>query len=338
MTVKPDLGRLIDHVVIIVKENHTFDNYFGTFPGVDGARLAAARNPPPADPPHTHEAWEARATDAVHRVQYGEHDIPPYFALARQYTLCDRYFSEVAGPSTPNHLMLIAADSPVINNPHHHYRPAPRDTYDLRSMPAVLERAGITWGNYGGYAFHYIRELAGHQNNFTSDLFAHQAAAGHLPAVSWVYAEGKPSLSEHPTQNVTDGASWTAQQIQAIVTGGLWDRIVVFITWDDWGGWFDHVAPPHVETWDSHTAQRPADAFPQFNGQQFRFGSRVPCLVVSPYAKRAHVSRTSRSHISLLKFCETLYGLKSIHPRLATADDMGDCFDPARKPLPPPVV
>ncbi len=337
MSVKPDLGSQIDHVVIIVKENHTFDNYFGTFPGADGATLAAAQNPPPDDPDHRHEAWEARASDTTHRVQYGDHDIHPYFALARQYTLCDRYFSEVAGPSTPNHLMLIAADSPVINNPHHHYRPAPSDAYNLHSLPAALERAGITWGNYGGYAFHYVKELAAHANNFTSDLFSHHAAAGKLPAVAWLYAEGKPSFSEHPRQNVTDGALWTARQLEAIVSGGLWDRIVVFITWDDWGGWLDHVTPPNVETWDSRLAQRPADAVPQFNGQQFRYGSRVPCLVVSPYAKAAHVSKTPRSHISLVKFCQTLCGLQSIHPRLSAADDMSDCFDPSQKPLPPPV-
>jgi phospholipase C len=293
MTVEPDLGRLIDHVVIIVKENHTFDNYFGTFPGVDGAGLAAAQNPPPADPLHTHEAWDARATDAVHRVQYSEHDIPPYFALARQYTLCDRYFSEVTGPSTPNHLMLIAADSPVINNPHRHYRPAPRDTYDLRSMPAALEHAGITWGNYGGYAFHYIKEVAGHQNNFTSDLFAHHAAAGHLPAVSWVYAEGKPSLSEHPTQNVTDGALWTAQQIQAIVTGGLWDRIVVFITWDDWGGWYDHEPPTIL-------------AAPQGG---YQLGFRVPMVVVSAFTPAGLINNNRHDFGSILRFVEHNFGI-----------------------------
>src|SRR5258706_12673083 len=162
MSIKPDLGSLIDHVVISVKENHTFDNYFGTFPGADGAKLAAAQNPPPDDPNHRHEAWEARASDSAHKLQYSEHEIPPYFALARQYTLCDRYFSEVAGPSTPNHLMLIAADAPVINNPHNHYRAGPKDAYDLRSLPGSLERAGITWANFGGYAFHYIKELAGH--------------------------------------------------------------------------------------------------------------------------------------------------------------------------------
>jgi phospholipase C len=337
MSVKSGLGNLIDHVVIIVKENHTFDNYFGRFPGAEGVKLAKAKNPPLDDPNHRHEAWEQRKSDVAHKVQYTEADIPPYFALARQFTLCDHYFSEVAGPSTPNHLMLIAADSPVINNPHRQYRPAPADTYDLKSMPAALERAGMTWGNYGGYAFHYIKELAAHSANYTSDLFAHHVTAGKLPSVAWVYADGRLSLSEHPIQNITDGANWTAQQLQAIVAGGLWERTVVLITWDDWGGWFDHVIPQNVEAWNSSKAQRPADAFPKFNGQQFRYGSRVPCLVVSPYAKPGHISKTSRSHISLLKFCETLFGLKSIHPRLKTVDDMSDCFDPTQAPLPPPV-
>ena len=334
----PALGALIDHVVILVKENHTFDNYFGTFKGADGITLAHARNPPPGDPDHRHQAWETRASDTAHRVQYREKDIATYFALARQYTLCDRYFSEVTGPSTPNHLMLICADAPIINNPHHHYRPMPGDAYDLKSLPGALEQAGITWANYGGYAFHYIKELAGHHNNFTSDLFSQHAALGKLPAVAWLYADGRPSLSEHPPQNVTEGALWTAGQLQAIVGGGHWDRTVVIITWDDWGGWFDHVMPPNVERWNSQMAQRPDDAFPEYNGQQFRYGSRVPCLVVSPYAKRAHVSRTLRSHISVVKFCQTLFGLPPLHPRLATADDLTDCFDPTQHPLPPPAL
>ncbi len=93
-----------------------------------------------------------------------------------------------------------------------------------------------------------------------------------------------------------------------------------------------------MEKWDGRNAQRPADAFPQFNGQQFRYGSRVPCLVISPYAKRKHVSKTQRSHISLLKFCHSLFGLQSINHRLDAADDMLDCFDPSQKPLPPPAL
>src|SRR5712664_1784423 len=231
------LGDLVDHVIIVVKENHTFDNYFGTFPGAEGQRLKREANPPPDDPAHNHQAWMNRESDGMHKVQYVEADIPPYFKLAQQYTLCDNYFSEVAGPSTPNHLMLIAADAPIINNPHNPGPSGANDTYDLKTLPSALERAGKTWANFGGYAFHYIKELAAHSANHTSGLFAHQAVAGTLPAVSWLYAEGKPSLSEHPRQNVTDGAQWTARQIQALVDGGLWDRAVVFITWDDWGGW-----------------------------------------------------------------------------------------------------
>lgn len=332
----PALSSLIDHVVIVVKENHTFDNYFGTFPGVEGQKLAHAQDPPPDDPDHRHQAWMDRNTDAHHKVQYTEADIKPYFELARQYTLCDHYFSEVAGPSTPNHLMLIAADAPIINNPHHHYRPGVKDRYKLKSLPGALEKAGMTWASFGGYAFHYITELAGHPGNNSSEMFVHLAESGKLPAVSWLYSEGKTSLSEHPKQVVSEGAAWTAQQIQALVDGGLWERTAIFITWDDWGGWFDHVVPPEKEKWNPAHAQRPEDAFPEYKDQQFRWGSRVPCLVVSPYAKRGHVSKVPHSHISLVKFCETLWGLKSIHPRLKDADDMMDCFDPAQHPLPAP--
>jgi phospholipase C len=209
----------IERVVIIVKENHTFDNYFGTLPGANGAHLDHADNPPPSDPDHRHQAWMARDADTAHRVQYTETDIAGYFDLARRFTLCDNYFSEVAGPSTPNHLMLICADSPVINNPHHHYRPTPADRYQLPSLPAALDKARLSWGNYGGYAFAYIDGL--HTRNHGRDKFAADARAGALPAVSWVYGDGKPDLSEHPTQNVTDGMTWTLEQITAVVDGGL---------------------------------------------------------------------------------------------------------------------
>jgi len=146
----------IRHVVIIVKENHSFDNYFGKFPGADGdAALPPAPNPPSLDPPHTHEAWLQRAAKAV-RAQYSESEIPAYFAYARQFTLCDRYFTEVAGPSTPNHLMLIAAASPIINNPHRTDPASLQPPFNLPSLPATLEQAGFDWRHYGGYAFNYV--------------------------------------------------------------------------------------------------------------------------------------------------------------------------------------
>ncbi len=322
--------------MIIVKENHTFDNYFGSFGGADGARLDPAPNPPPYDPDHKHQTWMARGSEQRYRVQYGERDIGGYFDLARHFTLCDRYFSEVAGPSTPNHLMLICADAPIINNPHNMYRPTPADVYRLPSLPAALEKKGLTWGNYGGYAFHYVADLANHRANHTRDLFLHDAQKGTLPAVSWLYGDGRPDLSEHPRQNVTEGMQWTVDMVRAVGSSALWDRVAIFVTWDDWGGWYDHVDPPVKETWDSRRTQRAEDANPQFDGDPFRFGSRVPCLVVSPYAKPGHVSKQESSHVSILKFCETIFGLDPLTERDAASSGMSDCVDFSQKPLPAP--
>ena len=318
----------IEHVVIIVKENHGFDTYFGKFLGAAGdPTLAAANNPPDVDPSHTHQAWLNRATGAV-REQYSETDIPAYWAYARQFTLCDHLFTAVAGPSTPNHLMLITGDSPIINNPPGGYRTTPGQAFDLPSLPAQLEAAGLTWGNYGGYAFDFVKALAG-KNKYASTQFVTDAQAGKLPTVSWVYADHVNS--EHPPDgpadrakgvgNITNGMNWTVAQVEAIVAGGLWPKVAIFITWDDWGGWADHVDPPEVEKWS--------------DGTQFSLGNRVPCLVLSPCAKAGHVSTTVRSHVSLLHFCETTFGLPPVTPRTAAADNMGDCFDYANKLAPP---
>jgi phospholipase C len=325
----------IEHVIIIVKENHTFDSYFGTFPGANGMTLPREPNPPPHDYGHRHADWTARSTGAQ-QAQYIEADIPKYFEYARDYTLCDNYFSEVAGPSTPNHLMLICADSPCINNPTNMYRPRPGSAYALASLPSALEKHHRTWGNYGGYAFHYVKDLAGHPGNHSRDLFAHHAAAGTLPTVSWVYGDGRPDLSEHPTQNVTDGMRWTEEQVNAVVAGGLWDHSVIFITWDDWGGWADHVVPPDMEQWNPAHAQHPNEAYPAYKGDQFRFGSRVPCLVLSPYAKPGHISSQENSHVSLVKFVEDTFGLPPLNSRDAAANAMTDCFDYTQTPLAPP--
>ncbi len=145
----------IDHLVIVFKENHTFDNYFGTFPGVNGMTLPRSPNPPPRDPDHRHSAWLSRQTTSV-RQQFVEADIPAYFAYARKFTLCDQYFTDVAGPSTPNHLMVLAADSPFIDNPH------PGDPSRIpSSLPLSIESHKLSWGNYGGYAFQYLSGVGG---------------------------------------------------------------------------------------------------------------------------------------------------------------------------------
>jgi phospholipase C len=314
----------IRHVVIIVKENHGYDNYFGTFPGGDGATMPRSPNPPPSDPDHRHAAWLTRDQTAP-RAQFVQADIPKYWDYASTYTMCDEYFTDVAGPSTPNHLMLIMADSPLIDNPHSNYRKNPGPpVYDQPSLPAQLDAAGLTWGNYNGYAFEFIKYTAG--KNRPWQQFATDAAAGSLPNVSWLYADQE--LSEHPADtaaekkadagDVTKGSQWTADQVQAVMSSPLWASSVVFVTWDDWGGWWDHVAPPLLEKWT--------------DGTQFRLGGRVGCLVISPFAKRGYISRAQHSHVSLVRFCENTFGLPPLNARAGGSDAMEDCFDFRQNP------
>jgi phospholipase C len=107
-----------------------------------------------------------------------------------------------------------------------------------------------------------------------------------------------------------------------VVAAGLWPQVAIFVAWDCWGGWWDHVTPPEVEKWT--------------DGTQFRYGGRIGCIVLSPYAKKGFVSHAMHSNISLLKFCENNFGLPSLNARTATADGMEDCFDLTQSPLPPP--
>ncbi|MDQ6773508.1 MAG: hypothetical protein M3024_11040 [Candidatus Dormibacteraeota bacterium] len=317
----------IEHVVIVVQENHTFDNYFSGFPGADGdLSLPVSPNPPPKDPDHRHAAWLNRATGAT-RARFTEAMIPTYWDWARRYTLCQRYYTEVAGPSTPNHLMLIAAASPVIDNPPGAFG-GHRPSFPMATLPGLLLKAGLTWANYGGYAFELIPETAARQ--LPSAQFATDAAAGRLATVSWLYAPA--GLDEHAPDtaaqraaghgNVTKGSEWVRAQVAAVVAGGLWNSTAIFVTWDDWGGWADHVVPPELERWT--------------DGTQFRLGSRVGCLVLSAYAKVGHLSSVQTSHVSLVAFCEEQFGLPHLNAVDAAADPMSDCFDFTQPPLPPP--
>jgi phospholipase C len=328
----------IDHVVIIVKENHTFDNYFGTFPGANGdATLVHAPDPPPSDPPHDHAAWLHRATGAV-RQQYRESDIPAYFAYARQFTLCDKYFTEVASQSEPNHLMLIAADSPIIDNSSPHRTYQPQEPFSLPTLPESLQRAGRSWKTYGDPSFNYFNHLAALKNSPNIapwNQFDADVAAGKLPGVSWVYASS--AFDEHPPYGsgvgkpvVTPGMQWTADRVDQIAKSTLWATTVIFITWDDWGGWYDHVEPPLHDTWKN------GGPIPAYANSQFSYGPRVGCLVLSPYAKKGYISKTFHSHVSVVKFCETTFGLGPLNARDAASDDMSDCFDFMQTPLPPP--
>ena len=299
----------IEHAVIIVKENHTFDNYFGTFPGANGVTLPAASDPPPHDQTHDHAAWLNRAKGAV-KLKYNQTNIPAYFAYAQQFTLCDNYFTEVASQSEPNHLMLIAVASPVIDDTSTSRTYQPKPPFNLPSLPASLANAGLTWGSYGP-THNYLSEitaLKGSPHIKPSASFDTDLADGNLPNVSWLYAPGSPiELSEHPPASVKLGMQWTADRVSTIAKSKYWATVAIFIAWDDWGGWYDHVQPPLKDTW---IGGGPSHGLPYTN-TQFSYGSRVGCLVLSPYSKKG-ISKTLHSHVSLVKFCETTFGLPAM--------------------------
>jgi len=315
----------IQHVVIITKENHTFDNYFGAYPGAAGAALPHAADPHP-DQPHSHDAWlkahGAGGVTGTSKAQYLATDIPAYWAFAQQYTLCDNYFTDVASQSEPNHLFLIAAASPLIDNSSASRSYQPQAPFDIPSLPQALSAAGRTWRNYAesntSY-FNHIKALAGHQWNVATAQFDTDVAKGFLPDVSWLYAPF--GNSEHPgSQTVHQGAQWTAQRVLNVAKSPLWAGTAIIITWDDWGSWYDHVTAPHQSNW---AGSGPAG----YQGSQFRFGPRVPCLIVSPYAKK-DINHTFYSHASVVKFCLRLFGLTAWNiPALAKGDPAGDLFE-----------
>jgi len=242
------------------------------------------------------------------------------------FTVCDRYFSDYAGNSFPNHAFAIGADAEWTDrNPGQSYAVSLKTP----GVPARLVAAGKTWANYGrGFAFQHYADPLMHAT--PKNTFAQDAKAGNLPNVSWVYAPGGQDFHPGSRTRMSASDTWLGQAIAALAQGPDWPRVVAFLTFDDWGGWFDHVVPPLVET------------FPN-SKDQYRFGSRVPCVVVGPYAKARSVSHVQSSYTSLVAFIERLWGLPpSPNPdaaRRTTSPDehaMADCIDVTQKPLPPP--
>jgi len=136
-------------------------------------------------------------------------------------------------------------------------------------------------------------------------------ANGNLPAVSWVIPTAQ--ASDHPQKNTGLGPSWVASVVNSIGNSGYWANTAIFITWDDWGGWYDHVAPPIISSYE--------------------YGFRVPMIVVSPFAKPGFVSHHTHDFGSILKFIEETFGLPTVGYADATADDLLDCFDFQQAPL-----
>lgn len=346
----------IKHIVIIVKENHSFDNIFGRFPGADGAvsakeqgrtvPLATTPDALPGDIGHTSAdaltAYDQGRMDRFYKIrgavqngvdysesQYTSSQIPLYWQYAQRYALADHYFSSTLGPSFPNHLALIqggtgnAIDNPYIGDPNNPswntkgwgcdaspgsvvttYRRGTRTLrfpcYNTQTLADEARAARVTWryyaASYGkaGYiwsAFDAIKHIRfsrlWKRDVVPSIDFRRDIARRALRSITWLMPPF--AASEHPASSECAGENWTVEQINAVMRSRYWWHTVIVLTWDDFGGFYDHVPPP--------------------SAGRYALGPRVPMLVISPFARPAYIDRRNLDARSILKFVESVMRL-----------------------------
>jgi phospholipase C len=303
-------GDKIKNIIILLQENHSFDSLFAAYPGANGE---SASN---ICPNAIHNTIQASGQTAFkYYCSYPEEQIPNYWKLARSFTLCDNYFSEVRAPSFPNYLMLTTAQSTIITDPKPPFE-CPQYCFNVPALPNLLDEQRLTWRDYGGL-FSCIQSLSGRaeisQNTMAG--FFQDAANGTLQNVIWIgsYLLGGTKDSGHPPSNICDAENFAVNIINAVMNSPQWSSVLLILVWDEWGGFYDHVEPLIVEQ--------------MADGKPFRYGYRVPCLIISPFAKPGYVASTRYSHVSTLKTIETIFNLRSLTDRDAKANHMLDCLD-----------
>jgi phospholipase C len=256
------------------------------------------------------------------------HEIPNYWEYARRFTLCDFFFSSLMGPSEPNHLYTVAAQSGgLVNNPG---GPRVEPTYSFPTMAELLRNSGVTWNYYteqsNPHNHSWWNPLPGFEQ-FKSDpgLMSHlvkkaqfyaDLKAGTLPQVCWVIPGFKDS--EHPPQDVQVGMRYVTGLINAVMQSPYWKDTAIILVWDDYGGFYDHVPPPQTDL--------------------YGWGPRVPAIVISPYSRAGVVNHTRFDLTSPLKLIETRFGLPPLTARDRGSNNMLDCFNFSQTPLPPDII
>ncbi|HEX7480756.1 MAG TPA: alkaline phosphatase family protein [Polyangiales bacterium] len=351
----------IDHFIVVMQENHSFDHYFQMLPkrGQPDAEVAKATytNPDPTHggrpagifhetsycPNDLEHGWtpihQQYANGAMNgflaaskgRSQalgyYDAIDLPYYYALANTFSIGDRYFSPVMGPTYPNRLFALSATSFGLTNNSLAARGAERHTIFQQ-----LEAAGQPWMIYAGgqvreTVFYPTLKSTYPSHLSTLDQLTHDVQAGTLPALAWVESDTGMTAngaSEHPPNDMQVGEQFVAHIVDALMHGPQWARTAIFITYDEHGGFFDHVPPPHACAPDSIAPRLPRGAAA---GGFDRYGMRVPFIVVSPYARPHHVSHDVLSHTSILRLIQARYGLPALTRRDANANPPYDLFD-----------
>ena len=283
---------------------------------------------------------------------YDNQDIPYYWDYANHYVLDDNFFSSEMGPSLPNHLYIASGASgptslvypwvlngTVINDPSGNFSLRGID-FTWATLAQELSKANIKWTWYDGDVnataptiwnvlplFNYFQthpnQLTEHVKN-TQD-FVTDVQKNKLPAVSWIIpGEWHPptlpavfanqSISEHPPARSDAGMDYVAYLVNQVMKSPAWSSTAIVITWDDYGGFYDHVPPPQID--------------------QYGEGFRVPTLVISPWAKPHYIDHTEYEFGSLLRLAEVNFNLPTLGGRDKTANDMMNSFNFSQKPQP----
>jgi phospholipase C len=406
----------IEHVVFIIKENRSFDHYFGTYPGANGATkggtLECGQNgcqpgpnvrlkPAPYIQPHdiTHGFssglyainggqmngfnFIGQGEDLSGYVTHSRETLPAYWAYADRFVLADMFFTSMYGPTFPEHLYTVAAQSyGIVDNktnadtpgnycddpleytkrfpiedltkkdvrtimkleeeitkeiPEQLYRisqywETTRTCIDIRVLPDLLEKNRVSWKYYanpdvwmnGLQSIEHVRNGPMWKKVQPPEQYLADIERGRLPEVSWLIPpEG---INEHPGAgtNVCKGENWTVEQVNAIMKSEYWPSTAIVIVWDDFGGFYDHVPPPHYDI--------------------MGLGPRTPALIISPWTRAGDnrdggaIDSTVYEFSSVLRFIEELHGLKSMTERDANADPLTGAFDFTQEPRLDPLI
>jgi phospholipase C len=344
----PDPDRSgIDHVVVVMMENRSFDHMLGWLPGADGKqagltyvdraglpRSTHALAPDyqgcaHPDPDHSYaggrieydggacDGWLRAGDNDEYAIGYYEASDEPFFAQSTpDWTVCDRYFAAILGPTFPNRMYQHAAQTDRLSN-----------TFEPSVLPTIWDRLA-TAGLSGRYYFQDAPFLAlwGPKylpitRHYRSFLLA--CATGRLPHVSYVDPRFIEELTgttsdDHPHADIRNGQAFLNQVYMAVTTSPAWKRTLLVINYDEWGGFFEHVPPDTAPIPPASLAAGDTDG---------RRGFRVPCLLISPYATRGLVTHDVFDHTSVLRFIEWRWGLEPLTVRDETANNLASALD-----------
>ena len=333
----------LDHTIIVTMENRSFDHLLGWLPGADGRQaglsfldkagaahstyhLTSPNGCGLADPNHSYDGghsefnggacdgWLTAPGNDLHAIgYYVAADMPFLGQAAPRWTVLDRYFTAMMGPTFPNRLIALTGQTDRLSNTRvESSLPTIWDRLAQKSLSGRAYTSGFTISDLWGSRYSaLIKPIA--------DFFI-DAAAGSLPNVAFVDPVLTNDLSDsyHPPGDIRNAEAFLSRVYNAVTTSPVWKSSLLIITFDEWGGFFDHVPPtiaplPEIERSAGNLA-----------GLR---GFRIPTILVSPFVKRGFVSSKLYDHASVLKLIETRWGLEPLTVRDAGANNLGDELD-----------